>query len=61
MCNSFAHIIRVSETWKAVPVFSTKETSDLSKFINMKRLSIKLGKKRHAVSYNKTFDAFFFG
>ena len=41
--------------------FSAQGTSGLSQFINTKRLYIKLGKERHAVSYHKTTDVFFWG
>ena len=55
-CNSFEHLIRVLGTWKACScwnnlVFRAHGTSYLSKCINMKRLYIKLGKKKHAVSW----------
>ena len=48
-CNSFEHLIRVSETGKAIVeiiLFSVRRTS---KFINTKILYIKLGKERHTV------------
>ena len=41
-------------------VFSAQGTSDLSKFMNIKRHYINLGKERHAVTYNKTIGAFYF-
>ena len=54
-CNYFAYLIRVAEIWEVhcwnnLPK-SALGTSDLSKFINMKILKIKLEKE--TVSYNK--------
>ena len=42
-------------------IFSELGTSDLSKFVNMKKKTLHKTRKRETMSYNKTIGSFFFG